>query len=306
MARRSRLWVGVLAALLTLTGCDALPPSADRADQTGAFPPVAPAALRLATLNVHYLRPSNRDGIASLDGWDLRRAPMAAAFRAINADIFALQEVGLFPCCAQNGPNPTLDWLVRQNPAYGVAAHGPGDTFPQIQPILYRRDRVDLLDQGFFFFSETPDVFASPGFADGSYPTFASWATFRHGTERLHVVNTHLDVTSWSNRRVSAAIIMHRIAPWLDAGERVVLIGDMNSFAATRPVRVIEARGLTLAPVRGPTFHFFRGLHLYGAIDQIAFSEGITMARAPIVARQRFQGGWPSDHYPVFMDVTLD
>ncbi|OAN81294.1 hypothetical protein A8B78_09185 [Jannaschia sp. EhC01] len=287
-----------MLAVLALAACGAPEPS---------HPPSrAPEALRLATLNLHYLRPSDRRGIASLQEWPLRRGPVSAAFRAIDADIFALQEVGLFPCCSQNGPNPALDWLLDQNPGYGVAAHGPGDRFPQIQPILYRRDRVSLLDHGWFFFSETPSVFGTPGFADDSYPTFASWATFRHRDEILHVVNAHLDVTSWFNRRVSSIVAMRWIAPRLEAGERVVFIGDMNSFAFTRPVRAIAERGLTLAPVRGPTFHFNRGLHLYGAIDHMAYSPGVRVVRAPMVMRQRFEGRWPSDHYPVFMDVVLE
>ncbi|GAB5446181.1 endonuclease/exonuclease/phosphatase family protein [Gymnodinialimonas sp.] len=295
-------WTLRLIAVFVLVGCVGPGPAAGPPPPSGTVPD----ALRLATLNVHYLRPANRRGIASMAEWDRRRHPLNAAFRAIDADIFALQEVGLFPCCAQNGPNPALDWLLQHNPNYGVAAHGPAAEFPQNQPILYRRDRVTLLDQGWFFFSEMPEVLATPGFAEGSYPTFANWATFRHRGEVLHVVNTHLDVTSWSNRRISSALVMHRIAPWLEAGERVVFMGDMNSFAFTRPVRVIENNGLALAPVRGPTFHFYRGLHLYGAIDHMAYSDGVTPVRDPVVVRQQFDGGWPSDHYPVFMDVVLE
>lgn len=270
------------------------------------LPARADDALRLATLNVHYIRPSNAAGIASTSEWIRRRGPMTAAFAAINADIFALQETGTFPCCSQSGANPTLDWLLDQNPGYAVAANGPSTHSPQIQPILYRRARVSLLDHGWFFFSETPHVLGSPGFADGSYPSFANWASFQYRGEVLHVVNTHLDVTSWSNRRVSSAVVMHAIAPWLEARERVMFIGDMNSFAWTRPVRVIANGGLTVAPIRGATFHLYRGLHLYGAIDHMAYSAGVRVARAPIVVRQQFEGGWPSDHYPVFMDVTLD
>lgn len=287
----------LLVCLFSLACAPAMAPIADTA------PP--PEALRMATLNVHYIRPTNRRGIASLPDWARRQAPLNAAFQAINADIFALQEVGTFPCCSQNGANPSLDWLLSQNPGYSVAAHGPGEVFPQIQPILYRHDRVSLLDQGYFFFSRTPGTLGSPGYRVGSYPTFASWASFRQNGAVVHVVNVHLDVTSWANRRASAALIGHAITPWLEAGERVMVIGDMNSFTQTRPVQTL-ARTLTVAPVRGATFHFYRGLHLYGAIDHMAYSEGVTPISPPQVVRGRFAGGFPSDHYPVFMDVVLD
>lgn len=274
---------------------------------TGDIPvPPRPAdAVRLASLNVQFIDPDRSAGLRSLSDWDCRKTSLDAAFKAIDADIFAFQEAGTFPCHTQTETNPMLDWLLTQNTDYRAGGHGQPQTFPATQPILYHAGRLTLLDQGWFFFSDTPDVIYSRGF-DGSYPSYATWAQFRSGTETLRIVNVHLDVTSRSNRRASATLVADRIAPWLDAGERVVVMGDMNTFATSPTIPTMADAGLTFVETAGATFHFRSGSNLYGPIDHLGLSDGITPLGGTFVVRRQFEGGWPSDHYPVLLDVELD
>ena len=269
--------------------------------------PVQPdGTLRVATMNVHYIVLRRASGAWSVADWERRRGPMTAAFKAVNADIMALQESESFGGGSMSGVNLTLDALLQDNPGYRAAAVGAPSVFPSTQPILYRADRLRGEDQGWFFFSDTPDVIYSRTF-NGSWPAFASWAQFTDVQTGavFRVVNVHFEYRSRSNRRLSAALVRDRIAPWITAGEEVFVVGDLNALRGSATHGLIEEAGVAFAPVRGSTYHFNRGLNLFGAIDHLGHTDGIAPRTAPVVLRERFEGEWPTDHYPVFADFDL-
>ncbi|MEP0641494.1 MAG: endonuclease, partial [Roseobacter sp.] len=117
-----------------------------------------PGALRIATYNVHYIIVFKETGPWSVGDWERRKTPLDLAFKEINGDVIAFQEMESFGGRSGSDVNLTLDWLLENNSEYGAAAVGDPKEFPSTQPILYRRDRLELQDQGWFFFSETPDV----------------------------------------------------------------------------------------------------------------------------------------------------
>ena len=81
-----------------------------------------------------------------------------------------------------------------------------------------------LRDQGWFFFSETPDVIYSRTF-NGSWPAFCSWAEFADVEGRVfRVYNLHYESRSVSNRRLSAGLTRDRLAPVI--AERIVVEGE--------------------------------------------------------------------------------
>lgn len=293
------LFVGVL--IVGMTACvqvlrnsgsdDLVPPPAD--------------SLRLGTLNVHYIVLRQATGPWSVADWERRKTPLDLAFKATDADVMAFQEMESFAGGDNGGTNLALDWLLAQNPSYRAAALGDWRDFPSTQPILYRPDRLTLLDQGWFFFSRTPDVIYSRTF-NGSYPAFASWAQFQTTEGKtLRIVNVHFEYKSRSNRLQSAELVNARISPWIDAGENVVLIGDINARHGSRTQQILAEAGVAFAPVSGATYHLNRGLNLFGAIDHIATTAGFVSLGAPVVLRDKFAGEWPADHYPVIADFRL-
>lgn len=298
-----RLLIPALIGLCLVAVACALPPSpATR----GPLEPPAPDVLRLATWNVHYIRLDEAEGDWSVADWDRRKGPMDDGFKALSADIVAFQEMESFQGGDDGSVNLARDYLLARNPDYAAAASGDWRVFPSTQPILFRRDRLRLLDQGWFFFSDTPDVIYSRTF-DGSWPAFASWAQFSPagGGPAFRIINVHFEYRSGSNRRLSAELVARRIGPWIAAGEPVVLLGDLNARDGSTAVEILERAGLVFAPVQGATYHFNRGLNLFGAIDHIAVTAGITAAGPPVVVRQKFRGEWPADHYPVVADYRL-
>ena len=275
----------------------------------GVEPLGAPPAgsLRLATHNVHYILLGKATGAWSVGDWERRKGSLDAAFKALDADVVAFQEMESFAGGDVGGVNLALEWLLARNPDYAAAAVGDPATFPSTQPILYRRARLELIEEGWFFFSETPEIIYSRTF-DGSYPAFASWARFRERGDgaTFRVFDVHTDFRSGENRRRSVELVAARIGPFIAAGETVFLAGDLNARLGSANVETLEGAGLSFVPVSGSTYHFGHGIDLFGAIDHLAHGPGAAAFGEPVVLRRRFDGRWPSDHYPLVADFRLE
>lgn len=300
--RRAGRWLAALLLLLAL-----LPVAVHLwFTSGGAIPERSPGALRVATWNVHYISLRADEGRWSVSGWKARRGALASGVRALDADLIGFQEMESFGGGSASGTNLARDWLLEQAPGYALAAHGDdARRFPQTQPIFYRPAVLTLRDEGWFFFSATPDVIYSRTF-NGSWPAFCSWALFedRQG-RRLRVLNLHFEYRSGSNRLKSAALVAERAAPWIEAGETVLVLADLNALHGSRTMAVLEAAGVRFARVPGASYHLDRGLHLFGAIDHIGTAGALRLATAPRVVQRRFDGVWPADHHPVLADVVL-
>ncbi|MEL6914444.1 MAG: endonuclease/exonuclease/phosphatase family protein [Pseudomonadota bacterium] len=297
----------IVAALvlvpLALLGCQQV-----RLSPAGRLPPPPAEALRLATWNVHYIWLDREEGRWGRAGWEARKDPMDAAFKALGVDIIGFQEMESFSFRGDGNVNLTRDFLLAENPDYAAAATGDARILPPTQPIFYRRDKLRVVEEGWFHFSETPDVLYARGF-DGASPSFASWAVFETvlgaAPARFRVVNIHPDAFSRVNRRASHALVSARVAPWLAAGETLVLLGDFNALHGSRVLDRYEAQGLTFPKPPGATFHLDRGLHLFGAIDHIGVTSGLVPGEA-MIFNEKLGDVWPSDHHPVVVDVVLE
>ena len=262
-----------------------------------------PDNLRVATYNVHYIWLARQTGDWSVGDWERRKAPLQASFQALEADIVGFQEMESFGR-GMAPQNLTLDYLQQQNPDYAAAAVGDPAVFPSTQPIFYRLDRLELLDQGWFFFSDTPDVIYSRTF-NGSWPAFASWAEFKDRNDTVfRVYNIHTEYRSASNRQLTAALVAERIAE-PSSQMPVFVIGDFNAIQYSKTLRILEQAGVTFHSPRGSTFHFNRGLNLFPAIDHIGGTAGIEASGRVFSVRGQFDGEWPTDHYPVVGDFQF-
>ena len=298
-----RLARGILLALAVLAGafaCQSLrnsggPSLAEKPDE----------AVRIATFNAHYIAARQAEGRWGMSGWEARKGALDRTVKALDADVIAFQEMETFRGGDDDSDNLARSYLLDQNPDLRAAATGNWRDFPSTQPIFFRADRFEALDQGWFFFSDTPDTIYSRTF-DGSYPAFASWARFRDlrtGAD-FRVLNLHTDYSSGENRSRSVALVAERIRPWIEAGETVFLTGDLNARLGSELHVTLEEAGLAFVPVEGATYHLDRGLNLFGAIDHIGYAGASTLG-APVVLRERFGAVWASDHYPVAADFRI-
>lgn len=301
MAWALKALIGMVALIVGVAATQQL-----RLSVSGSLTEKPIGALRLATWNVHYIILNQPEGRWGLSGWEARKGVMNDVFGMLDADIVAFQEMESFSRGSDGSVNLARDWLLENHGEYAVAAKGPWQVFPPTQPIFYRTSVLAPRDEGWFFFSETPDRLYARGF-DGATPSFASWVEFEHleSGKVFRVVNVHPDAKSRTNRRAAAALIAERILPWIEAGENVLLAGDLNALHGAFAHRTIAAAGLSFPKVPGSTFHFGRGIHLFGAIDHIGGSAGIRPMGSPQVLGHAVDGIFASDHHPVALDFVV-
>lgn len=256
-------------------------------------------SIRFSSFNIHYIAPGQKKL-----NWENRRHAVVDAINDLDADIIAFQEMETFAGSSYNTENRQLDWVIRHFPEYKAGAYGDAAIYPNTQPILYRQSRFEQLEQGFFFFSDTPNVIYSRTF-NGSWPAFCSWVLLRdHETKNeFFVFNIHFEYKSMSNRGKSAALVAKRLSPLIEAKKAVVLLGDFNAPSFTPTMRKLRNIPLTLAPPTGATFHLNRGLNIIPAIDHVLFNQSFHQVGTTRLLRKRYKGVFPTDHYPVSVEL---
>lgn len=275
-----------LAMFGYIGGCASAPPSGND---------VAAPTLRIMSFNIRM--GTAPDGV---DDWPHRRALASDAVREFTPQLLALQEALRFQ----------LDQLRADLPGYDEIGVGRDDgrQAGEYSAILYDRRRLELLDQGTFWFSDTP---ATPGSMSwgNHYPRLCSWGYFRDraSDRRFHLYNLHWDHESQASRERSAALLLERIAG--RGSETPVLVtGDFNAGEDNPAFRaLLNDPRVPLADsfrTRHPdrtatgTFHGFRGTHDGPRIDAILTGPEWEIRDADIVAYAR-RGRYPSDHFPV-------
>ena len=267
----------------------------------GPQPDAGDGTFRVATFNIGYIRDPS-----GLPRWERRRAAVAKVLQDAKADIIAFQEMETFAGGKFNPVNRQLDFVLAALPGHAATALGDPRQFPSTQPVLYRTDLFEPVEQGWFYFSETPDVLFSRSF-DGGFDHYASTATLRHkASGRLvSVINLHTDIRSTVNRMGAARLIAERARARIDAGEAVIVLGDFNAHAGSPVLRTIRQAGLAGGEGLAPTFHMGIGLPIRLAIDHVLSGPGLEPDGPVIVHRAAPGGRYPSDHYPVSQDYRF-
>jgi endonuclease/exonuclease/phosphatase family metal-dependent hydrolase len=301
MPRPLSLRAAATIALATLPAiaCHNSPSSAPRAVAASAPP------LRVMTFNIRYDNP--RDGVNS---WPNRKDWVASLVRFHGADVVGVQEALAH----------MLTDLDARLPGFARVGVGrtDGRTKGEFSAILYRTDRLALLDSGTFWLSPTPQIVGSKGW-DAAIERVATWARFRDrvtGCSHLHL-NTHFDHMGEQARQESARLIRRRLSS-LANGLPVVMTGDLNADPSSAPYRILSRDTIAdaLSPLAdgflvsrgghyGPTSSWtaFRAIEPGRRIDYILVSAPVAVLTHGILP-DSWDGRFPSDHLPVLASVS--
>ena len=247
------------------------------------------------------------------DAWRGRREMVFDAVRGFDGDVVGVQEALRFQ----------LDELGAALPAFGETGVGrdDGKAAGEYSAILYRRGRLELLEEGTFWFSDAPSTAGSTSWGN-RITRICSWARFRDraGGARFYVYNLHVDHESQPSRERSALLLAERIRT-RSSPDPVIVMGDFNSGESNPVYRHLTGSGAlpgaSPAPpladtyrLRHPgdtvvgTYHAFRGTATGDKIDHILASPEWRTLDASIVRTAR-AGRFPSDHFPVTAVVRL-
>lgn len=265
-------------------------------------PAPASAPVNVMTFNIRYDNPED-----SLDNWTFRKDRVANAIRFYDADIVGTQEV----------LHNQLEDLKQRLPGYGVIGVGreDGKEKGEYSALWYKKDRFALLDSGYFWLSETPEVAGSLGW-DGACERIASWAKLRDKVSgrEFFALNTHLDHVGVVARRESISLILDKVDK-LSGGLPVIVTGDFNSNPDSDVIKhVIDPKNsqhLTdsrqiAAIVYGPAWSF----HDFGKIpyarrpliDYVFVRNGLKVSRYGVLAETENKA-FLSDHAPILVTV---
>ncbi len=247
--------------------------------------------------NVRVMSFNIRFGTAN-DGenhWDKRKKNVITTILDAKPDLLGTQEVLPFQAAylKENLKDYSYVGRSRENRESGEQCG-----------ILIRSNRFDILEQGHFWLSETPNVPGSKSW-DSSLPRMASWVKLfdRRAKSVFYFVNTHFDHRGVIAREKSAQVIVDR-AKRFERSVPVVITGDFNTDSTTKPYQLLSSNFVDTFQKLHPdaketgTFGGFQGRTDGARIDFIFSSENITVVEAGI-DRREFEGRNPSDHYPV-------
>lgn len=291
------LGMGVGAGILVSCGAPAVQRDLSR--------PLQPA-LRVASFNVRYVNLTERgqSGGRSLQEWTQRRHRVLPVLRAMDADILGFQEMESWDGTAQNGTPVQRTWLTQQMPDYGVAVGTTADGRDSSQPIFYRRSRYVALEEGVHPIQTDdpthPEISAFAGYSD-----LITWARLRDRVtgEALTVINLHLHFSRQRHQRLGARHAVQIAHAATERGDRVVVLGDLNIVARSLPMTILRQGDLTLVPSEGASFHLNVGLNAFSAIDHILHGPGYAAMGSAQIGRWQVDEDWPSDHYPIWVDL---
>jgi creatinine amidohydrolase len=256
--------------------------------------------LRVMSFNLRHGKGKDGD-----NSWEFRKGTLVGAIKASNPDIMGVQECLDFQAEYLACEFPQYKWIGR-----GREKDGSGE----MSAIFYRADKLNALDQGHFWISETPDVPGSRSWGT-SCTRMATWVRLesKEGVKFLHI-NTHLDHVS-EEARVQGAQLLARQMPILSQGAPAILTGDFNAGGGTSEAWKVltEKCGLVdawdvAAERKGPakTFGSFKAPtdEPGDRIDWIMLLGKITSRSCETVLYNE-NGRYPSDHYPVSAVLDL-
>jgi len=288
------------------------------------------------TFNIRYS--GARDGDLC---WDNRKKYVVEVIKKYNPDIIGFQEVMVDQYEYLNselsgyqniGVERMKGKTLEQMQALMGKKHGknyvvkPGEEPPkkigdvEFVPVFYRG--LELLDNGFFWLSDTPEV---PSGTWGGLPRLCVWGSFQKSQAgeggRFGFFNTHLDHRTLDYTRMrSVPLVLEKMREFAQELPKI-LTGDFNCIPDSDPYNGFAAELQDTAVVASQpfaknavTFHNFKGgtkkkrFDRYTRrIDYIWINHGVrvlntqaiydTFGKKPVI--------YPSDHWPVISNIEL-
>ena len=251
------------------------------------------AATRLQVMSYNIRLGKANDGENS---WNSRRPATVAMLNEVKPDVFGVQEAYDFQ----------IKYITDNIPRYSCVGVGreDGKEKGEHMSVFYNSDKVELLDWGTYWLSETPEV---PSFGwDAACMRTATWTKLKlkeNGKEFFYV-NTHLDHLGEVARRKGLALIVERIAAMNPDGIPMVLTGDFNVSPDNPCLEDLDkmmksARKVARESDFEITYNAWGDKKTQMVIDYIYFS-GFRNCPDFRALRGTYEGiPYISDHYPV-------
>ena len=277
---------------------------------TTAFSVLIAQTITVASYNIRY---KNSEDSLRGDGWERRCRVLCDLVNWEQPLVWGGQEVLHSQLC---------DMLnLLDGYSYIGVGRDDGKTSGEYAPIFFRKDRVELLDSGHFWLSETPSH-PSRGW-DAACTRICTWGRFRMSASHLEFLffNLHMDHVGVVARREAAKLVCDSIAS-IAGNQPSILTGDFNVDQDDEIYTIFTHSGqlhdafaaARLHFAENGTFHAYHSeRHTPSRIDHIFVTTDIEVdayaTHTDAYWTEEDDGSWrlrhPSDHYPVFARISL-
>ncbi|MHC2991841.1 hypothetical protein OB13_09640 [Pontibacter sp. HJ8] len=258
-------------------------------------------SLQVATYNIRY---DNKSDTAN--AWHKRLPVLTGMIQFQDFDIFGTQEA----------LHHQVQDLLEHLPGYAHIGVGrdDGKTGGEFSGVFYKKARFDLLKQGTFWLSTTPDKPSKSW--DAALPRICTWGQFRDKVSgrTFFFFNTHFDHRGQQARAESVKLILKKIKE-IAPKAPVILAGDFNFDQADENYTTLNKSGtlqdayhkakIRFAPMG--TFNDFKVTDTtQRRIDHIFLTPAFQVQRYGILTFVYGDGKLPSDHFPVVTELEFN
>lgn len=255
--------------------------------------------LNIATYNLRL--DTQRDGS---DAWEHRKENVNGLIRFHDFDIVGTQE---------GFQHQLLDITSAGDYDYIGVGRDDGKNDGEHSAIVYKKDRFEVLNNGDFWFSETPN---EPSYGwEANYRRVCSWAKFKDKEvgKEFYVFSLHYDHEAKEARRNSSLLLLSKIEE-IAGDAPTFCVGDFNATPDDEPIQIIYDANILqdsyLISETKPygTVGTFNGFKLdapmKNRIDYIWVSKDVTIQKYGVLNDVHY-GHFPSDHFPVMVKATF-
>ncbi len=261
----------------------------------------AQQTFKILTYNIRLDTPDDEQ-----NAWVFRKDSVGLFLSNTHPDFFGLQEVV---------HNQLMDLqLSLTEYQYVGVGRLDGKTHGEYSPVFFNKGKFDLLKNGNFWLSETPEIPGSKGW-DAACERIVSWASLKskESKDTIFVFNTHFDHMGKVARFESAKLILKRISQ-IAQNHAVVLMGDFNSPTSENAYKLLSDFSISkLTDVRNAqsvldsqiTFMGFDQETENDALIDFVFVNKHFKPIAYQVKKINDRNFYFSDHLPVYTEIQL-
>lgn len=262
-----------------------------------SVPLVTAQTHNFATFNIRYANPNDVGNL-----WADRLPHVVSLIRFHQIELFGIQE-GLH--------HQLTDLSTELGYSYIGVGRDDGTEKGEYAAILYDPAKFEVLDQGTFWLSPTPEK-PSKGW-DAALNRICTWGKFKDKEGKtFYVFNIHYDHIGQQAREESSKLVMAQVSKINKENAPALLMGDFNVTPENGAYTTItsnpdwqDARLISEIPSYGPAGSFtgFDWERMPdGIIDHIFVKGALTVIRHGILT-DNYGKKYPSDHFPVLVEV---
>jgi len=244
-------------------------------------------------------------GDSGLKSWTNRSNHVIKQMKEKDTDVYLLQE------SLKHQIDGILSYLKKYN-LVGIPRID-NQYLATYNAVLYNAEKLEVKEENTFWVSETP-LLESKGW-DASRVRIVTYVLLENKLtkSKFYVFNVHLDREGSKSKIKGVQLIDEWIKKTNANNYPVIIGGDFNSKENSEPIVWFsnyynDAKTASMISPKGPlgTFNYFNNRtenHKY-RLDYIFVNENVKVNSYEVL-QNKYGEMYPSDHYPVFVELTI-